>query len=204
VAIAERERVGGECDYWACIPSKTLLPPGEALHAARVAPGAAEAATGELDGSFFTDPQVASVGESAGPITVTVPVREVARASTYSRAYAAEPGFMTLVSDGERVTGAHALGPEAGEWLQQATLAIRARIPLDLLEDVIQPFPTFSEIFLAAYTALRAELGGASACAGPRRRGSGARDDARPRPRTRGHGLDPRARGRGLGVPRGG
>ena len=42
-----------------------------------------------------------------------------------------EPGFMTLVSDGERLTGAYALGPEAGEWLQQATLAIRARVPLD-------------------------------------------------------------------------
>lgn len=111
----------------------------------------------------FTDPHVASVGESEGAITVTVGVREVARASTYSRAYAAEPGFMTLVSDGERLTGAHALGPEAGEWLQQATLAIRARIGLDVLEDVIQPFPTFSEIFLAAYTALRAELGVASA-----------------------------------------
>ena len=41
------------------------------------------------------------------------------------------PGFLTLVSDGERLTGAHALGPEAGEWLQQATLAIRAGVPLD-------------------------------------------------------------------------
>ena len=47
---------------------------------------------------------------------------------------------MALVSDGERVTGAYAVGPEAGEWLQQATLAIRARVPLSVMNDVIQPF----------------------------------------------------------------
>jgi dihydrolipoamide dehydrogenase len=61
---------------------------------------------------------------------------------------------MTLVSDGERLTGAYALGPEAGEWLQQATLAIRARVPLEVLRDTIQPFPTFSEVFLHALTEL--------------------------------------------------
>ena len=62
---------------------------------------------------------------------------------------------MTLVSDGERITGAYALGPEAGEWLQQATVAIRAGIPLDVMGDVIQPFPTFSEVFLHALLELR-------------------------------------------------
>jgi pyruvate/2-oxoglutarate dehydrogenase complex dihydrolipoamide dehydrogenase (E3) component len=65
---------------------------------------------------------------------------------------------MTLVSDGERLTGAYALGPEAGEWLQQATLAIRARVPLDVIRDVIQPFPTFSEIFLFALIELDARV----------------------------------------------
>jgi pyruvate/2-oxoglutarate dehydrogenase complex dihydrolipoamide dehydrogenase (E3) component len=71
------------------------------------------------------------------------------------------PGFLTLVSDGERLTGAYALGPEAGEWLQQATLAIRARVPLEILGDTIQPFPTFSEIFVGAVAQLRAAVGAA-------------------------------------------
>jgi dihydrolipoamide dehydrogenase len=65
---------------------------------------------------------------------------------------------MTLLSDGERLVGAYALGPEAGEWLQQATLAIRARVALDVLLDTIQPFPTFSEIYLAALEELRKRI----------------------------------------------
>ncbi len=106
----------------------------------------------------FTDPQAASVGEAEGAITATVPLSEVPRTSTYTRAYAEKNGFMTLVSDGERLTGAYALGQDAGEWLQQATLAIRAGVPLAVMEDVIQPFPTFSEIFLFALTELESKL----------------------------------------------
>ena len=106
----------------------------------------------------FTDPQAAAVGQGDGPLTATVPVSHVPRAATYTRAYDERPGFMTLVSDGERLTGAYALGPEAGEWLQQATLAIRARVPLEVMRDTIQPFPTFSEIFLYALQELDARI----------------------------------------------
>src|ERR1044072_4646049 len=49
VAIVERELVAGECAYWACIPSKTLRRPGEAIAQAREAPGAAQAVNGTLD-----------------------------------------------------------------------------------------------------------------------------------------------------------
>jgi dihydrolipoamide dehydrogenase len=85
-------------------------------------------------------------------------VSAVSKTATYPRAYAESNGFLTLVSDGERLLGAYGLGPEAGEWLQQATLAIRAGVPLDVLRDTIQPFPTFSEIYNDALKSLRAAI----------------------------------------------
>jgi pyruvate/2-oxoglutarate dehydrogenase complex dihydrolipoamide dehydrogenase (E3) component len=107
----------------------------------------------------FTDPQAASVGEPDGALSATAQLSAVPRTSTYTREYDTRPGFMTLVSDGERIVGAYALGPEAGEWLQQATVAIRAGVPLEVMSDVIQPFPTFSEVFLHALTELQAKVG---------------------------------------------
>jgi len=106
----------------------------------------------------YTDPQAASVGAIEAAFSATIPVSDVAKTATYTRNYAESKGFLTLLSDGERLTGAHALGPEAGEWLQQATLAIRARVPLGVLRDVIQPFPTFSEIYVAALKELRGQI----------------------------------------------
>src|SRR3954462_15182996 len=47
--LVERELVGGECSYWGCIPSKTLVRPGDVLAAARRVPGAAAAVTGRVD-----------------------------------------------------------------------------------------------------------------------------------------------------------
>jgi dihydrolipoamide dehydrogenase len=108
--------------------------------------------------TVFTDPQAASAGAIEADLSATAVLKEVPKMETYTRAYAKSNGFLTLLSDGERLTGAYGLGPEAGEWLQQATLAIRARVPLAVLTDTIQPFPTFSEIYVAALKALRAKV----------------------------------------------
>jgi pyruvate/2-oxoglutarate dehydrogenase complex dihydrolipoamide dehydrogenase (E3) component len=106
----------------------------------------------------YTDPQAASVGAVDAPHSGTALLSEQPKTATYTHAYAKSNGFMTLLSDGERLTGAYALGPEAGEWLQQATLAIRAHVPVDVLADTIQPFPSFSGIYNAALTALRMQI----------------------------------------------
>ena len=101
----------------------------------------------------FTDPQVAQVGtvESEGVATATWEVNRTSRSATYARPRST--GFLRLVADPDRrvLVGAVAVGPEAGEWMQQLTLAIRAEVTIDVLRDTIQPFPTFSEaVFFAA------------------------------------------------------
>jgi pyruvate/2-oxoglutarate dehydrogenase complex dihydrolipoamide dehydrogenase (E3) component len=98
----------------------------------------------------FTDPQVGSVGTMTGEGLVEGERRGTARLSTYERPK--RPGFLKVFADPERrvLVGACAVGPEAGEWLGQLTLAIRAEVPIDVLLDTIQPYPTFSEaVFFA-------------------------------------------------------
>ena len=115
----------------------------------------------------YTDPQAAAVGAIEAPYSATAPLSEEPKTATYTHEYAESSGFLTLLSDGERLTGAYALGPEGGEWLQQATLAIRAQVPLDVLRDTIQPFPSFSGIYNAALTKLRMAIADMPAPATP-------------------------------------
>ena len=70
----------------------------------------------------YTDPHAAAVGAIEGAFSATARLSDVAKTATYTHAYAESGGYLTLLSDGERLTGAHALGPEAGEWLQQGHL----------------------------------------------------------------------------------
>jgi pyruvate/2-oxoglutarate dehydrogenase complex dihydrolipoamide dehydrogenase (E3) component len=106
-----------------------------------------------IPAAVFTDPQVASVGRMDGNGLVSASFRiEGGRLSTYERPR--RTGLVKLAADPkERVlVGAVAVGPESGEWLGQLTLAVRAAVPIDVLLDTIQPYPTFSE---AIFNALR-------------------------------------------------
>jgi pyruvate/2-oxoglutarate dehydrogenase complex dihydrolipoamide dehydrogenase (E3) component len=106
-----------------------------------------------IPAAIFTDPQIASVGDTSGEgaAVATWDVSRVSRTATFQRPK--RPGFVKLFADPERrvLVGAVVVAPEAGEWMGQLTLAVRAEIEVDVLRDTIQPFPSFSEaIFFAA------------------------------------------------------
>jgi pyruvate/2-oxoglutarate dehydrogenase complex dihydrolipoamide dehydrogenase (E3) component len=106
-----------------------------------------------IPASIFTDPQVASTGDTSGEgaVTASWPLESVSRTATFQRPK--KRGLVKLYADPDRrvLVGATAVGPEAGEWIQQLTLAVRADVPVDVLRDTIQPFPTFSEaVYFAA------------------------------------------------------
>lgn len=103
--------------------------------------------------AIYTSPAVASVGLAEGPardegidaVTAVMDVGETARSATEG----AGGGRLVLTADRARgvLIGAAAIGPRADEWLSEATLAIRAEVPLAVLTDVVHAFPTFGEAF---------------------------------------------------------
>ncbi len=104
----------------------------------------------------YTDPPVASVGTLEAAHTACVDLGDVPRTSTDG----GRPGLLVLASDGVALVGASAFGPAADEWLAEATLAVRARVPLDVLRDTIRPFPTVGEAYLPAVQDLIASVTG--------------------------------------------
>jgi pyruvate/2-oxoglutarate dehydrogenase complex dihydrolipoamide dehydrogenase (E3) component len=111
-----------------------------------------------IPATIFTDPQVSMVGDTEGGLSATWDLQSVPRLSTYERPK--RRGFVKVVADPERrvLKGAVAAGPESGEWLQQLTLAIRAGTPIEVLLDVIPPYPTFSEGVFFALRELNLDL----------------------------------------------
>jgi dihydrolipoamide dehydrogenase len=110
-----------------------------------------------IPAGIFTDPEVATVGATEG-VSARWELTSTSRSSTYERPK--RDGFVRLFADPEErvLTGAVAVGPQATEWLGQLTLAVRARTPIDVLLDTIQPFPTYSEAIFWALRDLADEL----------------------------------------------
>lgn len=110
-----------------------------------------------IPAAVFTDPQVGSVGTMDGDVTKASFRIEGGRLSTYERPKRA--GLVKLAADRRGVlVGAITVGPEAGEWLGQLTLAVRGEVPLETLLDTIQPYPTFSEAIFSALLLLQDAL----------------------------------------------
>ncbi len=103
--------------------------------------------------AVYTDPPLASVGltlekarqQGHDAVSAEMEVRHTARANA-TKLFS---GKLALVADKRKrvLIGASAVGPRADEWIGEATLAIRAEIPLNVLADTVHAFPTFSEVY---------------------------------------------------------
>jgi pyruvate/2-oxoglutarate dehydrogenase complex dihydrolipoamide dehydrogenase (E3) component len=104
----------------------------------------------------FTDPQVAAVGYTLAAAqeaglnvrAVDVSTQASAGASFYGRDDARGTSRLVVDEDAGLVVGATFTGPEVGEWLQAATIAVVARVPLELLAHAVPAFPSRSEVWL--------------------------------------------------------
>ena len=111
--------------------------------------------------AVYTEPAVAAVGLTAAQARdAGHDVVVLDRAGDTARGLADGEDVLRIVLVADRqarhLLGASAIGPHAAEWIGEATLAIRAHVPLEVLADLVHPFPTFAE----AYEPLYRELSG--------------------------------------------
>ncbi|MGJ9403103.1 dihydrolipoyl dehydrogenase family protein [Arthrobacter sp. KK5.5] len=117
-----------------------------------------EATYGGIPRVVFGIPEIAAVGmtgRQARDRGLNVQSVELDAAAALARpwTYERDPkAVLGLLADMERkvLVGAWAVGPQAGEWIHYAALAVRAELPISLLRDQVAQFPTFHEAYLAA------------------------------------------------------
>jgi len=169
LAVDDRCRVSGRTDVWAAgdVTGVALFTHTANYHARTIAANLlgrdARVDHRAIPRGVYTTPAVASVGLTAAAAraqghdvaVATFPLERTARAFISEAT-----GALVLVADRrDRVLlGAAAIGPHVEELIGEAALAIRARIPLDVLCDLVHPFPTYSELYEPPLQQLLAEL----------------------------------------------